>query len=261
MLAPQATATSVLPVAPSRSTHALRAGDGERAGRLEDRARVLEHVLDRGADLVGVDQHHLVDQLLAQAEGLARPTCFTATPSANRPTCSSATRRPAASERAMASASTGSTPMIFTAGPQALDVRGDAGDQAAAADRDEDRVDRPRGAGAGSPCRWCPARRSRPDRRRDGRTSARASSSSAQRVAVGLVVGFAGAAPPRRRAPHRVDLDLRRGHRHHDHRAAAELLRRERHALRVVAGRGGDHAALQRLRRQRAPSCCRRRAA
>ena len=29
----------------------------------------------------------------------------------------------------------------------------------------------------------------------------------------------------------RVDLDLRRGHRHHDHRAAAELLRRQRHAL------------------------------
>ena len=41
----------------------------------------------------------------------------------------------------------------------------------------------------------------------------------------------------------RVHLDLRRGHRHDDGGAAAELLRGERHALRVVARAGGDHAA------------------
>jgi len=67
---------------------------------------------------------------------------------------------------------------------------------------------------------------------------------------IGVVVGLAvqhhfGAA---RR--HRVDLDLRRGHRHDDDGAAAELLRGQRHALRMVAGAGRDHAALERGRRQ-----------
>mgnify|MGYP006154089447 CR=1 FL=1 len=35
---------------------------------------------------------------------------------------------------------------------------------------------------------------------------------------------------------HRVDLDLRRRHRHHDDRAAAQALAAQGHALRVVAG-------------------------
>jgi hypothetical protein len=39
------------------------------------------------------------------------PTCCTATPSANMPTVSRRTRRPAASDCAIASASTGSTPI------------------------------------------------------------------------------------------------------------------------------------------------------
>ncbi|OIQ72741.1 hypothetical protein GALL_456260 [mine drainage metagenome] len=42
---------------------------------------------------------------------------------------------------------------------------------------------------------------------------------------------------------HRVDLHLRRRRWHHDHRAAAQLVRRQRHPLRVVASRGADHAA------------------
>ena len=37
----------------------------QRAGRLEDAARVLEHVLDGGADGVGVDDHEVVDQRAA----------------------------------------------------------------------------------------------------------------------------------------------------------------------------------------------------
>ena len=70
MLAPEATATSVLVLAHAVVDPGLRAGDGGPRG-LEDRPRVLEHVLDRGADLVGVHEHHLVHQLAAQAEGLA----------------------------------------------------------------------------------------------------------------------------------------------------------------------------------------------
>ena len=59
----------------------------------------------------------------------------------------------------------------------------------------------------------------------------------------------------------RGDLDVRRGHRHDDRRRAAELLRGERDALRVVAGGRGDHAARALGGRAGAPSCCRRRAA
>ena len=42
----------------------------KRAGRLGDGARVLEDVLDRGADLVGGHQQDLIDVLLGEAEGL-----------------------------------------------------------------------------------------------------------------------------------------------------------------------------------------------
>jgi hypothetical protein len=49
----------------------LDAGHAEGAGRLEDRAGVLEDVLDGGADLVGVYEHHFIHRFAAQAEGLA----------------------------------------------------------------------------------------------------------------------------------------------------------------------------------------------
>ena len=47
---------------------------------------------------------------------VSRPTSFTATPSANRPTWSSLIRLPAFSERVIASASTGSTPITLIDG-------------------------------------------------------------------------------------------------------------------------------------------------
>src|SRR5260221_4810590 len=49
---------------------ALHAGDGERARRLEYGARILEHGLDRGADLVGIDQQDLIDVAARQRKGL-----------------------------------------------------------------------------------------------------------------------------------------------------------------------------------------------
>ena len=49
---------------------------------------------------------------------------------------------------------------------------------------------------------------------------------------------------------HRLHLDMRRGLRHHDDGGNGTLPRRERHALRVVAGGGADHATLGRSLRQ-----------
>ena len=48
----------------------LDRGHRERAGRLDDAARVDEHVLDAGADRIGVDRDELVHQLAGDAEGL-----------------------------------------------------------------------------------------------------------------------------------------------------------------------------------------------
>jgi hypothetical protein len=90
MLAPQATVTSVSFFTGSLGQLraldiGLGAGHGQRAGRLQDAARVLEHILDRGADGVGVDDDDLVHVLLREAEGfLAHQR--TAVPSENRPT-------------------------------------------------------------------------------------------------------------------------------------------------------------------------------
>ena len=70
MFAPLLTAINVWP----RSAFALRvtlhACDGERARGLHDDAHVLEDVLDRGAQLVGADEHDLVDDLAGDAERL-----------------------------------------------------------------------------------------------------------------------------------------------------------------------------------------------
>ena len=47
----------------------LETGQRQRTGRLENAAGIFEHVLDGGADGVGIDQDDFVQQLAAQAEG------------------------------------------------------------------------------------------------------------------------------------------------------------------------------------------------
>ena len=123
------------------------------------------------------------------------------------------------------------------------------GDQPAAADRDEHRVDRPRalaqdlhadGALPGDHVRVVVGMH-------EGQA---ALALEFHGVAVGVRIAVAMQHHLRAARRHRVHLDLRRGHRHHDHRAAAELLRRERDALRVVARARRDHALGQLRRRQ-----------
>ena len=71
-----------------------------------------------------------------------------------------------------------------------------------------------------------------------------------ERMGVGIRVGVAVQHHLRAARQHRIDLDLRCGHRHHDDRAATEPAGGQCHALRMVAGRGGDHAGGKLLRRQ-----------
>ncbi len=66
-----------------------------------------------------------------------------------------------------------------------------------------------------------------------------------QRVVVGIGVRVAEQHDFAAASPNRVHLDLRRGGRHHDHCAAAELGRRQRQPLRMVACGSANHAALE----------------
>ena len=143
----------------------------QRAGRLDDGTRVLEDVLDAGADLVGVDQHDLVDVLAAQPESFLpdaahRDAVGESPDSLERHAVRRAQR------------------IVHGRGIHRLDADdpdrgfryftydGDAGDESAAADRHEDGVDLAARLTQDLHGRWCPARRSRPDRRRDARTRA-----------------------------------------------------------------------------------------
>ena len=169
MLAPLFTATMRLPCHWLSAQYFLMPGDRERARGFDDRARVFEDVLDAGADFVGVHQHDFVDVLAAQAERfLADPL-----------------HRHAVGEDADAlqrHALPGAQRIVHGRGVHRLDaddpdlgieilgVHRDAGDQAAAADRHEDRVEVAARLAQDFHARWCPAPRSRPDRRRDART-------------------------------------------------------------------------------------------
>ncbi len=127
-----------------------------------------------------------------------------------------------------------------------LDVSGNAGNQAAAADRHEDRMYRAGvlaqdfhadGALAGDHVRIV-------ERVHEGQLLF---FFQRQRVVVGVGVGFAEQHHFHIRAAARLDrvhLHLRGGGRHHDDRAAAHARGRQRHTLRVIAGRSADHAAL-----------------
>ena len=130
-------------------------------------------------------------------------------------------------------------------GPEALHVGGDPPDQAAAPDGDEDRVDR---------LAELPQ-----DLHRDGALTGDhvgvvvgmdecelATPDDAHRLGVRVVVGVALEHDRRPERRDRVDLDLGRRHRHHDRGVGTEPPCRERDALGVVPGRGGDDTAPQR---------------
>ena len=121
----------------------LGARDGQRARGLEHHARVLEHVLDRGAHLVGIGEHHLVHQAAAQPEGLAPDFLHrdAVGEQADMVELDALSGLERARHRRRIDRLDADD---FDGRTHALHIRGDAGDQAAAADRDEDRVDRAR---------------------------------------------------------------------------------------------------------------------
>ena len=222
----------------------LGAGDRQCAGGLEDRARVLEHVLDRRADLVGVDEDHAVEELPAQAKRLFADLLHG--DPVGEETHVIQHDAPSGLERARH----GVGVHRFDAEDldrraQPLDVGSDAGNEPAAADRHEHRVDRVRGLTQDFHSDRALAR----DHVRIfvGVDEAEpACLSQALRLDVRFVVGIAVQVHFRSAGLDRVDLDLGGRGRHDDHRRAAELLGGKGHALSVIAGRRGDDSARER---------------
>jgi hypothetical protein len=119
----------------------------------------------------------------------------------------------------------------------------------AAADRNEDRVDRARMLPQDFHAdRALPGDHFRIVERMH--VGERAAALELQSLLVGLGVGIAVQHDLGAARRDRVHLDARRGDRHHDHRLAAQALRRERHALRMVPRARRDHAAAQARLRQ-----------
>ncbi len=219
----------------------LHASDRERAGGLHDRARVVEDVLDRRADLVVGHAQHFVHGL---PHDLERPLADLAHRDAVREDADVIElHAPAVRERSVHRVGLERLDADHLhIGPQRLDVAGDTGNQTAAADRHEHRrqlilaVTNNLGADRPLPC---------DDQRIVEGMDERHAGLRHERVAVrlGLVVAVARQHHLGAHRLHRIHLDPRRRLRHDDDRAQTEPLRRERHALRVIAGAGGDDTA------------------
>ena len=220
----------------------LGGGDGECTRRFEDRAGVLKHVLDRGAGGIGIHQHDFIHDLAAEPESFLADLFD---------------RHPVGKQADMFERDPppGLQRLIHRIGidrlhaddldvrAQLLDVSADTGDQPAATNGDEDGVD-----GTGVLAQYLHT---------DGALTG---------DHIGVVIGVDEGHPRllfqfqcmsvgvRIRITvqhhfcaahfHRVHFDLRCGRGHHDGGFAAELLCGKRHALRMVASRGGDHPLL-----------------
>ena len=216
---------------------------GQRTGRLHDAAGVDKNVLDGRAHGVGVDRHVAVDQRAGNAESFL----------AHQLDGRAVREQPDVAER---DALPGGNRLDhgvgvvhlhadhLDLGAHRLDVVGNTGNQAAATDRHEHRMQWPLmlsqdfhgdGALAGDHVGIV-------ERVDEGQALLRL---QFECVAVGIGIAFAEQRDLAAQPANRVDLELRRGQRHHDHGARAELARAECHTLRMVAGRGANHAAGQ----------------
>ena len=149
----------------------------------------------------------------------------------------------------MQAASSGSTPITLVPGPQILHERGDSGGEPAAANRHEDRLDR-----AGMLLQDLLADRPLAgdhlgvvERVQEGQALLGLED---PRLGQGLVEGVAVEDHLGPAGPARIDLDRRRGARHHDHGPRPELGGRQGYTLRVVARRGADDPAGDLVRAQ-----------
>ena len=223
----------------------LGARDGQRAGRFQDGARIRKHILDGGADGVRVDDDDVIDILLRQAEGFL---AHQAHRRAVRKQAHVGQGHPFARfQRARHGVRIDRLHADdLDVGANLFHVRRHAGDQAAAADGDEDGVD-----GAGMLAQDFHADRALAgdhvrivERVHEGQLLF---FFQGQRVVVGVRVGLAVQHDFHMHAAARldgVDLDGGRGGGHDDDGAATHARGRQGHALGMVACRSANDAAL-----------------
>ena len=223
-------------------------------------ARVSSKMSFTAAHMASVSTVMTSSRNSRQRRKVSAPAWRTATPSAKRPTVGSTTRSPASSAAAMQAASSGSTPITLVSGrryftkvamPAARPPPPTGTKIASIGPECWVRISMPMvpwpaiTSGSSKGCR-----KVRPSR-----------ASQLAGMAQGLVEGVAEQDDLGAPRPAGIDLDRRGRARHHDHGAHVEACGRQRHALRVVAGRGADDAAWPAARGRAPTSCCRRRAA
>ena len=241
MFAPEAMATRFCPLTRLPCSHFFRpamprAPEGSSSVRVSSQTSLI------AAQISSVDTVTMASTNCRHNLKFSRPTCLTATPSAkithppkpDPPTGGQRLAHGVGFDRLH--------PDNFDLGANLFDVGRDAGDQTAAADRNEDRVQDaamlfqyflPNRALAGN----------------DGRVVERVHKYMPTAVAyldrkfVGLIKAVADQLNPCAPAFNRLELDRRGRHRHHHNRGAAESMRAHRDALGVVAGRRDHHAA------------------
>ena len=182
---------------------------------------------------------------------VSSPTRRTATPSAKMPTRSSVTRVPAAQRVVHAGGVLRLDADDAHLRVERLHVGRDAGDQPAAADRHEDRVERPGVLAQDLHAdRALPGDHVRVVERVDEREPALAG--QLDRVLVGVVEVVAVQHHLAAEVAHGLHLDLRRGLRHHDHRRDAAPARRRA----PRPGRGCRPTRRSRRGARRSPERC-----
>ncbi|CAJ6434725.1 Uncharacterised protein [Burkholderia pseudomallei] len=244
MFAPEVTATSVSPSMPACSAYRFApATASEPAG--SSTLRVSWNTSLIAAQSASVSTVTTSSRYAAQRRNVSSPTSLTAVPSEKSPA-------PARRERLLHRARiVGLHADHLDLRAHRLHVRGHARREPAAADRHEDRVNRPLMLAQDLHRDRALARdHVRIVERMDEREAALGL--HLHRVRVRVAVRFArldhldGRSAVR---AHRVDLHLRRRHRHDDHRLHVHPRGRERDALRMVARRRGDHPARERVGR------------
>ena len=228
---------------PSRRHEFLDAGYGERTCRLDDGARILEHVLDGGADLVRIQQQNLVDMRATEIERLLSNTLHRNTIGENSDPIE---RHPLPRLEGFVHA--GGIFRLDTDDPdvriEVFHVDGDTGDQASAADRNEDRIDMATRlaqhldtdrALSGDHVRII-------ERMNEDQIALPRERQRALERAV-VIVSMNHNLPTE--VDDRLHLDVRRRLRHHNDRRNAASFRGQRYALRMIAGRSAHDAALR----------------
>ena len=215
---------------------------------LHDAARIGEHILDRRADRIGVHLNELIHQMPGHAKRfLAHQLHRRAIGEQPHIRQSHALFRPHRLQHGIRVVHLHANDLPL--GPHRLDVIGHTRDQPPAANRHKHRIERPLMLAQhlhGN--RALPSDHLRVVKRVDKGQALLLFNQQSMlvriRVALAMQHHFAA------QIFHRINLDLRRRRRHHDHGARAQLACAQRHALRMVACRRTNHAFLQLLTAQ-----------